>query len=72
MPKEKVCVEVREYENAGEPWSLNKYRPEVTICGFPFILHPAFNPSKLGCVTKEKAQEIAKSVATALGVELKE
>ena len=65
----KVAVKVEHYDDRGDPSPPNNYRPEITVAGVTFLPDGReFGWDVLSCMPKDKANEIARKVAKALGV----
>lgn len=66
----KKYVDIAHYDDRGDPYPPNSYRPELVVGGYTFLLdnRDAYN----GCMPIEEASKIAYKVASLLKLKVKD
>jgi hypothetical protein len=69
MVRNKPYVEVCYYDDRGYPSPPNNYRPELIVGSLTLLLDFREYSENNGCMTKKKANSLAKRIASGLGIE---
>jgi len=69
MAREKPYVEVCSYDDRGDPYPPNNYRPELVLGNITMLLDFREYSEHNGCMPKEKANLLATRIAKKLGIE---
>lgn len=65
----KPYVEVCHYDDRGDPNPPNNYRPELVVANLRLLLDFRKYDENRSCMKKEKANSLAKEIASELGIE---
>ncbi len=68
---EKPYIEVCCYDDRGDPIPPNNYRPELIVGNHTLHLDPRKYSKRSGCMSKDKANKLAREIAFMLGIEAK-
>ena len=67
--KTKIYVNIAHYDDRGDPYPPNSYRPELEVGKYTFLLED--RGAHNGCMPIKEAAKIAKEIAKKLKVEVK-